>query len=360
MLRKSIAVAAFFAFLTAVAFIARPDKMCEPPGSPGILISAPFDGQVFNTNGLTCYPQQIYGQATFVPAALGYNVSVYRVPDQFLIRVQGVPFDPAGRLIGGADIYVLPGTACVLNSAITQFAHIWEATNLSGISEDGVGWYVDPTFGQNVTKQLTQFSKEEKRVMLENGNYIVYDPPHSIWDWIRIGKIICLRLGITSEMISDFLTGKRTVEEVEQELVNQGKFAKAGQLAPWVRRMWPYGEKYIKEFNLAPEALVRFYESTQVSIDEAKSHPPEAWPNPFNLETTIKYKVAKEGRVKLQIFSTTGQLINTLIDDEHRVGEFSMKWDGTNDNGEIVSSGMYFVRVNTPSYVGTTPITLVK
>ena len=70
------------------------------------------------------------------------------------------------------------------------------------------------------------------------------------------------------------------------------------------------------------------------------------YPNPFNPETTIKYELPKTSKVKLQIFNILGQKIKTLVDEEKQPGYYSVKWNGINDYGVKVSSGIYIYRLN--------------
>src|SRR6266571_5391150 len=72
-----------------------------------------------------------------------------------------------------------------------------------------------------------------------------------------------------------------------------------------------------------------------------------AYPNPFNPETAIKYTVTSAGPVTLRIFSTDGRLVRTLKQDEMTVaGTDEVAWNGTDDQGRHVSSGIYFVRTS--------------
>ena len=72
-----------------------------------------------------------------------------------------------------------------------------------------------------------------------------------------------------------------------------------------------------------------------------------AYPNPFNPETAIKYTVRSAGPVTVRIFSTDGRLVRTLKQDEMTVaGTDEVAWNGTDDQGRHVSSGIYFVRTS--------------
>lgn len=66
------------------------------------------------------------------------------------------------------------------------------------------------------------------------------------------------------------------------------------------------------------------------------------YPNPFNPSTTIAYAVPVDGHVSLTIYNTNGQLVRTLVNASHNAGAYTIKWDGSNDNGIGVSSGTYF------------------
>jgi len=69
------------------------------------------------------------------------------------------------------------------------------------------------------------------------------------------------------------------------------------------------------------------------------------YPNPFNSNTKIHYKLTDNGYVKIQIFNIYGQHVKTLYDKKQNPGIHSSKWNGQNENGETVSSGVYFCRL---------------
>ena len=69
------------------------------------------------------------------------------------------------------------------------------------------------------------------------------------------------------------------------------------------------------------------------------------YPNPFNPQTTIRYDLPKSCQPSLKIFNMRGQLIRTLIGNEQVAGMHSVVWDGRDQNGNIVSSGVYLCRL---------------
>jgi hypothetical protein len=85
-------------------------------------------------------------------------------------------------------------------------------------------------------------------------------------------------------------------------------------------------------------------------------------PNPFNPTTTIRYSIAEDGPVTLRIYDTAGRLIRTLVDEPQspRAGGFTIAWNGQNDKGREVSSGVYFCRLNAGKQSQTIKMVLLR
>ena len=73
------------------------------------------------------------------------------------------------------------------------------------------------------------------------------------------------------------------------------------------------------------------------------------YPNPFNPETTIKYELPAAGDVRLEVYNMLGQVVTTLVDKQQAAGRYVFLWQGTNDNGNSVGSGIYFYRIQVGS-----------
>ena len=69
------------------------------------------------------------------------------------------------------------------------------------------------------------------------------------------------------------------------------------------------------------------------------------YPNPFNPETIIQYRLPMPGRVKIAIFDVKGRHILDLVDAEQGVGSHQVRWNGTDGRGARVNSGIYFCRM---------------
>ena len=84
------------------------------------------------------------------------------------------------------------------------------------------------------------------------------------------------------------------------------------------------------------------------------------YPNPFNPETTISYDVAKTGTVRLSVYALTGQVVRTLVDGGHAAGSYTVTWDGTDDTGHPVASGVYLCRMVAGQYSAVRKLVLMK
>jgi flagellar hook assembly protein FlgD len=88
------------------------------------------------------------------------------------------------------------------------------------------------------------------------------------------------------------------------------------------------------------------------------------FPNPFNGSTTIRYEIpdtkTTETKAAIQIFNMLGQKVKTLVYAPHDPGTYNITWDGTNDAGAHVASGVYFYRLITKTFVTTKKMVYLK
>ena len=77
------------------------------------------------------------------------------------------------------------------------------------------------------------------------------------------------------------------------------------------------------------------------------------YPNPFNPSTTISYQIPKTGLVNITIYDIRGREIKTLLNSSQEPGNYNQIWNGVNNSGYRVSSGVYFYRIkyNSASFI---------
>ena len=83
-------------------------------------------------------------------------------------------------------------------------------------------------------------------------------------------------------------------------------------------------------------------------------------PNPFNPETTIRFDIQEDGHVLLSIYNLLGQRVITLLQGNRPAGGYSLTWDGRNQQGRDVVSGIYFVSLVSGNTVQTRKMFLLR
>jgi len=84
------------------------------------------------------------------------------------------------------------------------------------------------------------------------------------------------------------------------------------------------------------------------------------YPNPFNPETTISYSVKTSSPVAIEIYNTKGQRVRTLVNESKATGNYTVRWDGKDENGQKVTSGVYFYKMNAGKFTSSKKMILMK
>jgi hypothetical protein len=111
--------------------------------------------------------------------------------------------------------------------------------------------------------------------------------------------------------------------------------------------------------------IFRSVQST-TSVKEITSEMPTSfsleqnYPNPFNSETMISYQLSKSDDVILKIYNIIGQEIRSLVDERQQVGYYTIRWDGRDDSGDQVSSGLYFYTFIVSEFTQTKKALLIR
>lgn len=106
--------------------------------------------------------------------------------------------------------------------------------------------------------------------------------------------------------------------------------------------------------------LIRYgYPELLTSVDELKDYLThnfqlyQNYPNPFNLNTTISYQIKSKSYITIKIYDILGKEVRILESEEKEAGSYEIFWDGRNNQGKEVASGIYFYRLHVlPSYFG--------
>ena len=182
-----------------------------------------------------------------------------------------------------------------------------------------------------------------------------------------------------AEVVADVTDGGSGVRPQDVELEVAGR--RLGGIAAAGRFTWVLPSELIASMRdlgsggriLAHDRAGNRSEHTvdfEVSVLPSRLALGDSYPNPFNPDVTISFEVPSierggfqikdAGRVRLAIYSVTGQLVRALIDDRVAPGRHSVGWNGRDDAGRHVSSGLYLYRLETETESVTKRMTLLK
>ena len=113
-------------------------------------------------------------------------------------------------------------------------------------------------------------------------------------------------------------------------------------------------------------AVAHYNLITDVAIIKQKKEMPtqflikQNYPNPFNPDTHIEYQLPEPSMVILIIFNLLGQEVCTLVQDNKQAGYFIVYWDGRENNGLDVPSGIYICRMQAGNFIAIKKLLLLR
>jgi len=104
---------------------------------------------------------------------------------------------------------------------------------------------------------------------------------------------------------------------------------------------------------------------TEVEDDESSGLPSQYalsqnYPNPFNPGTTIEFDLARRSDVCVEVINVLGERVRNLVETSLPAGVHTVEWDGKNDNGHSVATGVYFYRITAGDFTETKKMLLLK
>ena len=129
--------------------------------------------------------------------------------------------------------------------------------------------------------------------------------------------------------------------------------------------IYDIGQVEIDNINVAGFAGDLIDYVSRTAISEVKLIPSDFslqqnFPNPFNPSTEIRFDLPEEGQVELSVFNMQGQKVRTLESGRMTPGYHAIIWNGTNDNGSRVSTGMYFYSIQTNKFQAVRKMLFLK
>ena len=119
-------------------------------------------------------------------------------------------------------------------------------------------------------------------------------------------------------------------------------------------------EPHIGIIQIPEEILLSTKEDEFKTLNPSIYNVSQNYPNPFNPITNIRYDLPEATNVNIAIYDMMGRQVKNLINTNQNSGYKSIIWNGTNDNGEMVSGGMYFYSIKTNTISQTRKMILLK
>ncbi len=146
----------------------------------------------------------------------------------------------------------------------------------------------------------------------------------------------------------------------------EGKFGASSMIGKLVHFGFPFETIYPEQDrDRVMERIINFFAGSTAAPNLAESSPADFrlcqnYPNPFNSLTTIQYQLPAAGPVELAIFNLVGERVKLLVAEDQSSGWHRAQWDGSNENGAAVASGVYLYQLKTNHRIETRRMVLEK
>ncbi len=297
------------------------------------------------------------GTEMIVPNISNYTINV-DLP--FTFKYYGIDYN---YLRISTDGWVAPGSGTGAQTASTNFAmpHHDNVNNMIAIFWDDLheGYY-------EMGEIYYYYDTTNHRFIVEwDGiahNEYSYPPKQEYFQIILLDPDYYNTTTGDAEFITQYKTVRQTrsmtvgIENSTQDIglqyvYNRGYDATASSLR---------SQTAIKFTTEAPLVLVSINEDSDNIINTNVSALKQNYPNPFSVNTQINYSIVKNSDVTISVFNIKGELVKILQEGYLKEGEYTVMWDGTNEKGNKLSSGVYFYNIKTNSIIETRKLFMLR
>ncbi len=117
-------------------------------------------------------------------------------------------------------------------------------------------------------------------------------------------------------------------------------------LVCWNNYSGIYEDSFYKGMLIQKISTTDFSPAQDITVNPLPFTLKQNYPNPFNPSTTISYQLKKETEIELSVYNIKGQKVKTLVSEVQPAGDYRIVWEGCNQEGKTVSSGIYFYRLS--------------
>ena len=315
--------------------------------------------------------------------------------DQIPVHLQAIP-EPGFQFVGWVGLNTTNNNITVISSIDTTLTAIFESAtsdssaivineiNYNSTDDYDVQDWVELTYNGSGTIDLSgwQFKDEDdshvfiipEQTILENGEFIVLSVDTAVFNGFfpGVGSVIGnLDFGFSGggELIRLYNTNGVLIDQVTYDDDDpwpeeaDGGGPTLELINPNFDNSLPESWSSSSELYGTPGAENSAYQglTTKNILPVPIAYMlHQNYPNPFNPRTVIQYEIPIRGRVAITIFDILGREVVKLVDAVHGPGYKAVTWDGKNKSGLPVVAGLYFYQLQTPAYIHTKKMVLVR
>jgi hypothetical protein len=259
----------------------------------------------------------------------------------------------AGIFIFGSPVLPARGDSVLVSGVCTEFG-VGPETEIIGVDEVTIYGSttdiapVDVTVAQINGSNLAEAEKYESSLVRVSGVTVISSGfPGQSFDITQSGATM---------RVDDLAVDEGTYQPLFDDVLDVAGVIRFSGAAPF-RRLQP------RNWNEPPTGDIHVVSKSTVS-----DVPPGGWrtelsqnsPNPFNPQTTISYTIGAAGPATIEVFDLRGRLVRTLLSGHADTGRDTVIWDGRDNQGVRVNSGIYFYRLLSVDAVETRKMVVLK
>jgi hypothetical protein len=265
--------------------------------------------------------------------------------------------------------YHLYGTIELDVEVATSFApfYAWFPNDHTNAVVKLEGIYEHLGYGEPTLEHKIDVLEVEPSVLGEQKGFYILIPKltdssywANVWTCKKAELIIEID-GVQSESSCDFILVTAPQEYSSVKFKIPEKFPFGYCFSPFEHDITYQDEEFKvrKFYGRCPSTGIAHVEwGTSVSPENVSLF--QNYPNPFNQETLIKYTLPCDCAVKLSVYNLLGERVRTLVDKPQSADDYEVRWDGSDDEGKKVASGIYFYRVQAGEFIQTNKMLLLK
>jgi hypothetical protein len=334
---------------------------------PQIESEITIDGDMLDWTGFQIDVDETAEETGDMPTGADFDIQdVYMTSDSDYVYMR-IVIDPAGTFTGQWNSEVYPNGDPVFELHFDTKVEI----------NQGLSWYWWFIGGDYKIDLQHAYNPTDPQSDLTIWEYVGSDPEDEQWDSVATGAMVALntseneleiaiprgliRAGLTQtggEIVRPYIYSVGD-ENWDNEEYFPNDLPNEGQMPAYVVNYQFVEGTGASNLIVAPEAQSIGDKGNSSVPNEFTVH--QNYPNPFNPNTNISFSLPVAQKITLVVFDVLGRKVSTLVDNQRFIaGTNVVTWNGTNQEGDLVSSGVYFYQVSSDNFKVTRKMVLMR